>query len=635
MTQDSHGSGGSVASASPKRRVSRRGRAAIVVAAVVGASGLAIALAAGPNSGSKPPAAGGKSAATLDVFEAQRMSFDITTTALGEMKAKNQVELRNELDSESTIVEIVPEGNTAKKGEVLVKLNAETIQQRLDEETLQLETARAQLVEAEQGYAIQVSENDSALRAAQLKLQLAELDLQKWRQGEVESKRQELDHELDRTTKDEVRLREKLEKSRELQSKGYYSLDQLKQDELAWEQAKAALAKADLAKRVYWEFEHPKDEKTKMSAVDEARAELDRTVHQNESKLASKEADKRNRQQSLTIRDQSVAKYKRQVEHATIVAPQDGLVVYSTSVDNMRWGGDDGPLQIGSKVWPNQTLIVLPDTSEMIASVRVHESLASRIRPGQRATIKVDAVGDRRFSGKVEGVGVLAEQTNRWMDPNLREYSVRILLEPGQDSEGTSKLRPSMRCEAELFLGRVDDAIAVPIQAVFNEGMLRFVYVSDGSSRYVRRPVKIGQRSDQYGQVLAGLKQGERVLLRKPDAGEVLNQPWNSEELAAVGLALDENGQIVSAGGRAGPGGKPQGGNVAGTPAGDKPRPAPSAPAPPDAGNGAEAPEGDAAAGAAPAGDVPAAKSDAPAPAEAPKPAAAAPEPVTVTKSDH
>ena len=114
MTQDSHGSGSSVASASPKRRVSRRGRAAIVVAAVVGASGLAIALAAGPNSGSKPPAAGGKSAATLDVFEAQRMSFDITTTALGEMKAKNQVELRNELDSESTIVEIVPEGKTAK-----------------------------------------------------------------------------------------------------------------------------------------------------------------------------------------------------------------------------------------------------------------------------------------------------------------------------------------------------------------------------------------------------------------------------------------------------------------------------------------------------------------------------------------
>lgn len=533
--------------------------------AALGLGSLGVFLATGPGAGAgasapaKPESGkANKSVGTLDVVEAQRMSFDITTTALGEMKAKNQVELRNELDSETTVTEIVAEGIVVKKGDVLVKLNAESIQQRLDEESLQLETARAQLVEAEQGYAIQVSENDSALRGAQLKLSLAELDLQKWRQGEVESKRQDLDHDLDRTKKDELRLREKLEKSRELQGKGYYSLDQLKQDELAWEQAKAALAKADLAKTVYWQFEHPKDEKTKMSAVDEAKAELDRTIHLNESRLASKDAERKNRQQSLAIREQSVTKYRKQVENAEIVAPQDGLVVYATSVDNNRWGGDEGPLQIGSKVWPNQSLIVLPDTSEMVASVRVHESLASRIRPGQRATVKVDAVGDRRFQGTVEGVGVLAEQTSRWMDPNLREYSVRILIDKDQmDSAATGgqKLRPSMRCEAEVMLGRVDDAIAVPIQSVFNEGVLRYVHISDGSSRFVRRPVALGQRSDRFAQILAGLKEGERVLLRKPDAGEVVNRPWTSEELAAVGLELDDKGQIVMAAGARGPGG--------------------------------------------------------------------------------
>lgn len=561
-------------------RPSRAARTRLVAwgaGTAIGLASLGVFLATGPGgSGAGKPAPtkqeGGKankSVGTLDVVEAQRMSFDITTTALGEMKAKNQVELRNELDSETTVTEIVAEGTVVKKGDVLVKLNSESIQQRLDEESLQLETARAQLVEAEQGYAIQVSENDSALRGAQLKLSLAELDLQKWRQGEVESKRQELDHDLDRTKKDELRLREKLDKSRELQGKGYYSLDQLKQDELAWEQAKAALAKAELAKTVYWQFEHPKDEKTKMSAVDEARAELDRTIHLNESKLASKDAERKNRQQSLAIREQSVAKYRKQVENAEIVAPQDGLVVYATSVDNNRWGGDEGPLQIGSKVWPNQSLIVLPDTSEMVASVRVHESLASRIRPGQRATVKVDAVGDRRFQGTVEGVGVLAEQTSRWMDPNLREYSVRILVDKDLvESTATSgqKLRPSMRCEAEVMLGRVEDAIAVPIQSVFNEGVLRYVHISDGSSRFVRRPVALGQRSDRFAQILAGLKEGERVLLRKPDAGEVVNRPWTSEELAAVGLELDDKGQIVMGANARGPGGmgRPGGGEGAG-----------------------------------------------------------------------
>jgi multidrug efflux pump subunit AcrA (membrane-fusion protein) len=349
----------------------------------------------------------------------------------------------------------------------------------------------------------------------------------------------------------------------------------LKQDELAWEQAKAALAKAELAKTVYWQFEHPKDEKTRMSAVEEAGAELDRTTHQNESRLASKDADRKNRQQALTIREQTVAKYRKQIEKSTITAPQDGLVVYSTSLDNgMRWGQDDGPLHVGTKVFPSQTLIVLPDTSEMVAAVKVHESLASRIRPGQKATIKVDAVGDNRFVGTVEGVGVLAEQTSRWMDPNLREYTVRINLDTTQNEQANApKLRPSMRCEAEIMLGRVNDAITVPIQAVFNEGMLRFVYLSDGSSRFVRRPVSLGQRSDRFAQITAGVKVGEHVLIRKPDAGEVVNKPWDEQELAAVGLKTDERGQIVSAGGGPGMrgGGGPGGGGGGRGPGGGGP----------------------------------------------------------------
>lgn len=544
-------------------------------ASVIAACGLAVALAAAPAKPAqqKPsaPSANSKKLGTLDVVEVVKMSFDISTTAMGEMKAKKQVELRNELESESTITEIVDEGGTVKKGDVLVKLSSEQIQQRLDEESLQLESARAAQVEAEQGYAIQVSENESALRASQLKLALAELDLQKWRQGEVESKRQELDHELDRTTKDELRLREKLDKSRELQSKGFYSLDQLKQDELAWEQAKAALAKADLAKIVYWQFEHPKDEKTKISAVEEAKAELDRTNHLNESRLASKDADRKNRQQALNIRDQSVTKYRKQIENSTIIAPQDGLVVYSTSLDGgMRWGGDDGPLHVGSKVYPNQTLIVLPDTSEMVAAVKVHESLASRIRPGQRATVKVDAVGDRRMTGVVEGVGVLAEQTSRWMDPNLREYTVRIIMDqsPEEELNSGTRLRPSMRCESEIMLGRVEDALTIPIQAVFNEGMMRYVHISDGSGRYTRRPVQLGQRSDRFAAINAGLAAGERVLLRKPDAGEVVNKPWDTQELAAVGLEIDERGQIAMIGrpgaGAPGAGGGPGGGGGGG-----------------------------------------------------------------------
>src|SRR5262245_3774787 len=97
----------------------------------------------------------------------------------------------------------------------------------------------------------------------------------------------------------------------------------------------------------------------------------------------------------------------------------------------MMWGwGGEGPLQIGRQVHPNELLIVLPDTSVMLASVQVHESLASRIKPGLRATVKVEAAGGKTYNGTVESIGVLAE-SGGWRDPNLREYRVKIALDIG------------------------------------------------------------------------------------------------------------------------------------------------------------------------------------------------------------
>lgn len=589
--------------------------AGCAVAVVATGAGL-IATARGQPAAKSGPGQSAGSPRTSDIIEVTRSDFEITTTATGELRARNQIDIRNTLESETTIVEIVAEGTSVKAGDVLIKLNAESIQTRIEEESLQLESTRAAVVESEETYQIQVSENESSVRAARLKLDLANLDLEKWKSGEVESKKQQFRHEVERTEKDEARLADKVTKSRALKEKGYYSQDQLTQDELAWSQSQAALAKARLEQRVYDDFEYPKDKRTKESAVEEARAELDRVGRQNASRLASKEADRTNKRSTLNIREQKFQKYQEQLKAATIKAPNDGLVVYSTSLDSgMRFGGDEGPLQVGSKVYPNQNLIILPDTSEMIAAVKVHESLAGRIRPGQTATIKVDAAGGEHYTGRVESIGILAEQTSRWMDPNLREYTVRIALDlpkpgdmapesteksglPGESETASGRsgraaaakhgLKPSMRCEADVQLGTVKDAVTVPIQSIFSDGLVRYVHVqpSSGASgdRFVRRPVQVGQRSDRFAEIRAGLEPGERILIRKPEPSEVLAGVWDAKQLAAVGLSMNEQGQVVPVGGGPGstngrPGGRP-GARPGGPPSGGGPEAAKPAGAP-------------------------------------------------------
>jgi multidrug efflux pump subunit AcrA (membrane-fusion protein) len=158
---------------------------------------------------------------------------------------------------------------------------------------------------------------------------------------------------------------------------------------------------------------------------------------------------------------------------------------------------------------------------------------------GQQATVKVDAIGGRALRGEVESVGILAEQGG-WRDPNLREYTVKIKL----IMEDGVAIRPSMRCEAEIQMDRIESALAVPVQAVFTEGLVRYVHVPSGS-KFTRRPVKIGRRSDRFAEILGGVHESERVLVRKPEAREVLGAPWVRDELVAVGLDLTEDGKVI------------------------------------------------------------------------------------------
>lgn len=483
---------------------------------------------------------GGESLSGSDIALVSKTTFDITTNAAGELQAKKEIELRSELESQATIADLAPEGSFVHAGDLLVKLSNDQVQTNLDEAELRVASAKADLVAAEKGYEIQQSDNDSKIREAKLKLDLAELALNEWREGEKVQKLKDIELDLDKTEKELTRLQEKVESSRKLFSQGFLSKNDLDLDEIALRDAQAARAKAVLAENTYKNYQMVKDEKQKTSDVEEARAELARVTAQAAIQLAIKDADRTNKRRTLQLNQDKLDKLKKQVDAMTIKAPQDGLVVYATSAGK-NWF-DDSPFTVGRQVRPQEPLIVLPDTSVMMAAVRVAESLAGRIKPGQAASVKIDAAGGKVFSGKVDSIGVMADVQGRWMDPNRREYTVKIALDP---TDGSVQLKPSMRCEATITLGRVEDVVAVPVQAVFSDEAVRFVYVPRGS-KYVRVPVKVSRRSDTLAEIAAGLKGGEHVLLRDPGAGEVVREPWDAGSLKLAGFQLDKSGKAVA-----------------------------------------------------------------------------------------
>ena len=498
---------------------------------------------------------------SINLAAAEVRSFEITTLATGELEARDRVELRSGVERQTTIVEIVPEGTRVKAGDVLVRLNSDEIKREIEEEELQLAEAKLNLESAQTAYEIQVSDNRASLQKAELAVELAELALEQWENGDNVKALQQRETAIEKTTRDHDRLKDKYERSKDLHAKKFISDDELLRDEIALLEALAAKETAELDKNTYIQYQLKRDLAQRKNDLAEANQELVRVEKTNAINLKNRESTMQNRKVQVGRREERLAEWKTQYESCTITAPTDGLVVYGSTAqsDDWRWQ-NEGPISVGRNIRNNDLLIVLPDTSEMIASVKVHESLAGRIRPGQDASITIEALGEIVIPGKVESIGLLAE-TGGWRDPNRREYTVRVRVQPGPYSDD---LKPSMRCQSELVLGIVEDAMTVPVQSVFSDGPVRYVLVDDGA-RFQRRPVSLGRRSDMHAQILAGLEEDERVLIRDPKPGEVVEEPWDSEELQAAGYTLDDEGNPVAPRrGRPGSmGGRPTGASTA------------------------------------------------------------------------
>jgi multidrug efflux pump subunit AcrA (membrane-fusion protein) len=204
-------------------RTTSRSALAIVLAATM-AAGLPAVL-----SGCEQKS-GQRESGTVQLAEAEVKDFEITTLATGELEARERVELRSNVERQTAIVEIVPEGSRVQAGDVLVRLNSDEIKREIEEEELQLSEARLNLEAAETAYDIQVSDNAASLRKAQLAVDLAELALQQWENGENVKQLKQLETAIEKTKRDLERLKEKKEKSDELYEKNFISYDEWKRD---------------------------------------------------------------------------------------------------------------------------------------------------------------------------------------------------------------------------------------------------------------------------------------------------------------------------------------------------------------------------------------------------------------------
>jgi membrane fusion protein, copper/silver efflux system len=172
----------------------------------------------------------------------------------------------------------------------------------------------------------------------------------------------------------------------------------------------------------------------------------------------------------------------------TFRSPVSGIVTEKKAVQGMRF-------------MPGETLYQVTDLGSVWVIADVFEQDIGSLKPGSRATVRINAYPEKAFSGTVTYVYPTLKAETRTIPVRLE------LANPGH------LLKPAMFAQVELPAGDARPVLAVPDSAVIDSGTRRIVLVQVREGRFEPREVKVGARSDTHVQVLEGVREGEQVVV--------------------------------------------------------------------------------------------------------------------------
>ncbi len=191
------------------------------------------------------------------------------------------------------------------------------------------------------------------------------------------------------------------------------------QDRSAWKSTQAEIDQARAAARLKEEQDLTDSMKTRFDAeaarLDASKEEILSAIDGAEAKLKLADAERKHAEAEAKLKadraagaadlvskqkkcDQAAFDVKQdEIALGSLVlhAPSDGVVVIQ---GNWRSAGPMSapvPFKAGDRAWPGAALIELPDPSTLRIVGRIEEADRGRLRLGQTATVRVDAVTDR------------------------------------------------------------------------------------------------------------------------------------------------------------------------------------------------------------------------------------------------
>lgn len=161
----------------------------------------------------------------------------------------------------------------------------------------------------------------------------------------------------------------------------------------------------------------------------------------------------------------------------------------------------------------------MPDPTKMQVKAKVNESQVTLINAGMPASIRLDAFGDSLLEGEVIKVNEYPEAAG-WYSSQVKEYAtfIQILNPP-------PTLRPGLTAEVTIHMQRTEDALMLPVQAVYEHGRDLYTFKQVDEDEWEACKLEIGATNEKFVYVKEGIAENDVVAMNPRKLLDRVNLP--------------------------------------------------------------------------------------------------------------